>query len=95
MGEAMTDPITVSRDELRALIREAVREELAAVGMRTDDADHSEAVREDLRFARRLRLAMDGFASKIGMAVITVIVAGVSLVMWEGWKLVTNAKSAQ
>jgi hypothetical protein len=86
MGEAMTDPITISRDELRALIREAVREELAAVGMRTDDPDHSEAVRDDLKFARRLRLTMDSIASRIGMAVITVIVAGTSLAMWEGFK---------
>jgi hypothetical protein len=90
----MTDPITISRDELRALIKEAVREELSAVGLRTDDANQTEATREDIRFARRLRLAMEGFASKVGMAVITVIVSAVAIVMWKGWEAVNQAKDA-
>lgn len=90
----MTDPITVSRDELRALIREAVRDELAAVGMRTDDANQTEAVREDLRFARRMRLSVESFAARVGMAVITVIVGGVSLALWEGWRAINQAKEA-
>lgn len=86
----MTDPIVITREELRELIQEAVRAELAAVGLRTDDAASTEATREDLRFTRRLRLTMDGIASKIGMAVITVFVAGTSLALWEGFKLLTK-----
>jgi hypothetical protein len=83
----MTDPITVSRDELRALIREAVREELLAVGMRLDDADQQEAVRDDLRFARRMRKSVEGTASRIGMTILAAMIGGVLLAFWEGLKL--------
>ena len=86
----MTDPITITRAELRELIREAVRDELAAIGMRTDDPDHSEAVRDDLKFARKMRVAIEGFASRVGMAVITIIVGGMTLAAWEGFKLFTR-----
>jgi hypothetical protein len=88
----MTDPITVSRDELRALIREAVREELLAVGMRLDDADQQEAVRDDLRFARRMRQSVEGAASRIGMTILTAIIGGVILALWEGFKLLGKAQ---
>jgi hypothetical protein len=88
----MTDPITVSRDELRALIREAVREELLAVGMRLDDADQQEAVRDDLRFARRMRKSVEGAASRIGMTVLAALIGGVLLALWEGFKLIGRSQ---
>jgi hypothetical protein len=88
----MTDPITVSRDELRALIREAVREELLAVGMRLDDADQQEAVRDDLRFARRMRKSVEGTASRIGMTVLAALIGGVLLALWEGFKLIGRSQ---
>lgn len=82
----MTDPVTVTRAELRELIREAVRDELREVGLRTDDADHAEAVRDDLRFARRMRKSVEATASKIGMLVITAVAGGAMLALWEGVK---------
>jgi hypothetical protein len=88
----MTDPITISRDELRSLIREAVREELLAVGMRLDDADHQEAMREDLRFARRMRKSVEGAASRIGMTVLAALIGGVLLALWEGFKLIGRSQ---
>lgn len=84
----MTDPIIISRDELRQLIREAVREELAAVGMRLDDADQQEAVRDDLRFARKMRKSVEGAASRIGMAILAALIGGMLFAMWEGFKLI-------
>jgi hypothetical protein len=82
----MTDPVTVTRAELRELIREAVRDELREVGLRTDDANHAEAVRDDLRFARRMRKSVEATASKIGMLVITAVAGGAMLALWEGLK---------
>jgi hypothetical protein len=84
----MTDPITISREELRQLIREAVREELAAVGMRLDDADQQEAVRDDLRFARRMRRSVESAASRIGMTILAALIGGMLLALWEGFKLI-------
>lgn len=83
----MTDPITITRAELRELIREAVRDELREVGLRTDDADQAEAIRDDLRFARRMRQSVEATASKIGLVIITSIAGGALLALWEGVKL--------
>lgn len=70
------DVIMVSRADLREIVKSAVREELRAVGLRTDDVEHSEAVRDDLKFAGRLRKVVEGVASKVGMAIILAIVGG-------------------
>ena len=84
----MPDPvITMSREELREIIREAVREELHDVGLRTDSPESREATREDLRFSRQLRKTVEGAASKVGLAIIMAIVGGVMLALWEGLKL--------
>ena len=90
----MTDPITISRDELRVLIKEAIRDELFAVGLRTDSPDQAEAARDDQRFVRRLRLGMNGFASKVGMAVITVVVSAVAIVLWKGWEAINRVRDS-
>lgn len=63
-------------DQQLAQIRAVFREELADAGIRLDSADHQDEAREDFRFLRRLRLGMDGTASKIGWLVIAAIVGG-------------------
>ena len=89
----MTDPITVSRKELQDLIREAVRDELREFGLRADDTEHIEATREDLRFAHRMRTASEGFAARVGMAVITIVVGGVTLALWEGFRVLSQMRT--
>lgn len=53
-------------DEQLGQIRAAFREELADAGLRLDGAEQQDEAREDFRFLRRLRLRLDGAASKIG-----------------------------
>lgn len=65
-------------EELKRLIREAVREEFHDAGLRVD-AEHQDAAREDFRFLRKMRNAFDGAAAKIGYTVLLAIFAGV---MW-------------
>lgn len=57
-------------DEQIAQIRAAFREELAEAGLRLDEPEHQDAAREDFRFVRRLRLAWDGAASKVGNSIL-------------------------
>ena len=76
--------------QLTAAIRAAVREELADAGLRLDDSDHQDAAKEDFRFLRRLRIGLDGVASKIGWAIIAAIISGMlwlvnsGLDVWRG-----------
>jgi hypothetical protein len=77
-----------SKDELEAIISKAVRKELAAVGLRIDSADGQEAVRDDLRFARRMRQSVESAASRIGMTILAALIGGALLALWEGLKLI-------
>lgn len=81
---ADSDVVTISKADLRGMIRETLREELRAVGFRTDDAAHSEQLRDDIRFAGRLRSAVEGTASKIGMAIVLAIVGGLVFLVQLG-----------
>jgi hypothetical protein len=56
-------------------IEKAVREVLSEVGLRLDDPDHVDAIREDQRFLRRFRMWWDGAANKIGNVVLAAAVA--------------------
>lgn len=79
----------MTADELKAIVRAAVREELSAVGMRVDEPEHQDEVREDLRFIRKMRKAFDGAASKIGYTILTALAGGVIWLMVQGanfWK---------
>lgn len=76
----------MTEDELKALIRDAVREEFSAAGLRIDDADNRDEAKEDFRFLRRLRQRTDSVANKIGMAIITVILLGAAGMLWDGFR---------
>lgn len=78
----MTAPLNA--DELKKLIREAVREELFAAGLRIENPDHQDEARKDFTFLRRLRQGVDGAAGKIGSAVILAIVSGALFLLGLG-----------
>jgi hypothetical protein len=73
--------------QIEAVVRRAVREEIADAGLRLDDAAHQDEAREDFRFLRRMRKAIDGAASKVGMAVILAITSGLIYLVVQGFKL--------
>lgn len=72
-------------EQLENIMRRTVREEMASAGLRIDEAQHQDASREDFRFLRRLRLWVDGTASKIGWLVIAACVGAVMTIF--GWGL--------
>ena len=78
--------VRISQSELKALVKDAVREALFEAGLRTDEMEHIQEARADFAFVRRMRLSFDGFASKIGSAVIVVIVTGLLSIMWIGFR---------
>jgi len=80
-------PVMTS-DELEKLIRRAVRDELSDAGLRLDDAKLQDEAREDFRFLRRLRQAVNGAASKVGGAVLLAIVSGVLWLLWTGFQAI-------
>ncbi|WP_332116101.1 hypothetical protein [Azorhizobium caulinodans] len=84
------DPITISRDDLRDLIRSetdaSVRRVFSEIGLYTDDADERRAVRQDFMHLRRWREATEGMALKVGNAVLMAGVGAILLVLWVGFK---------
>lgn len=76
--------VTISRSELQAMIRTAVKDAFHEVGLRTDAAEHVDEAREDMRFLRRFRKAVDGAAGKIGMAVLLALVGGAATALGLG-----------
>jgi len=79
----------MTEDELVTVVRNAVRDEFSAAGLRVDTPDNQDAVREDMRFLRRIRQRTDAVANKIGMAIILAIVSGLVWLIMQGlnfWK---------
>lgn len=84
----MNHPVEhLSRDDLKALMREAVREELFAIGLRADEQEHIEAARRDFTFLRRCREAVEGLAAKVGWFVIMTVMGGLLFALWSGVKI--------
>lgn len=79
--------ITLSREELKALIKEAIREEFFDVGLRADEAEQVEEARRDFNFLRRLRKTIDASVAKIGWFVIMTVCGGVLIAFWAGVKV--------
>lgn len=86
----MSDALSSEQlQQIEAVVRRAVREEISDAGLRLDDAAHQDEAREDFRFLRRMRKAIDGIASKVGVAVIMAILGGVFWLFTAGlnfWK---------
>lgn len=74
----------MTADELKSLIRDAVREEFRDAGLRVDAAEHQDEAREDFRFLRRMRNAFDGAAAKIGYTILVAVAGGVIWLVTQG-----------
>jgi hypothetical protein len=84
-----TKPVPhMTADEMEALVRNAVRQELSAAGLRIDEPEHQDEARADFVFLRSLRRGTYGAASKVGMAVILAIVSGIGWLIINGFKAV-------
>ncbi|CAM5194534.1 Haemolysin XhlA OS=Bosea thiooxidans OX=53254 GN=SAMN05660750_03308 PE=4 SV=1 [Bosea thiooxidans] len=84
-GDQVT--ISMTRDELSQIIRTAVRAELDHIGLMVEEADHVSEAREDFRFVRRLRLAIDKTSGIVGKVIVTAIVAAVLAAIAKGFSI--------
>jgi hypothetical protein len=71
----------VNREEVREVVQEAVRETLVALGIDAADPIQTQA---DLAWLRRMRKATASAASKIGAAVIGILVTALAGAIWLG-----------
>jgi hypothetical protein len=76
--------ITMSRDELRDLIRSAVRDEFAMCGLLAETAEQRENTLADFSFLRRLRKGLDGTVYKIGYFVLFGLLSLFGSLAWAG-----------
>ncbi len=79
----------LSRDELKQLMREAVREEFDHVGISVGETDHVLAAREDFRWLRKTRMAFDKSAGIIGKVVLTALAGLIIAAVLKGMNLQT------
>jgi hypothetical protein len=79
--------LTITPEELEALVRKAVRAEFDHVGLTVSEHDHVESAREDFRFMRRFRIATDKASGIIGKAVIGAIAAVFIAAMIKGFSI--------
>lgn len=73
----MSDAEVLSKDELRELVREVLAEHQELIGQPVDTAAARADLRADATFLRRVRLLIDGAATKVGYAVLMAVVAAV------------------
>lgn len=79
--------LSISKEELREMMERAVQRGLEDAGLYIEDAKQREAARDDFRFLRRLRLAADGVAAKVGYTVLAIMTGGLLFVIWAGIKV--------
>lgn len=82
-----TEPKIFTRDELKDLFREVLLEHHELVSLPAENSDDRQRLKEDAIFLRRLRLSIDGAATKVGYAVLVSIVGAVIAVFVTGWKI--------
>ena len=70
----MSPRVTVSTDELREIVRDVIREELATFGLRAGTPEQAEVVADNLRFLGTFRRTFDSASATVGKAVLLAIV---------------------
>lgn len=83
VDEALSRSPGLTRDQLRELMRECVRETLTGLGM--DDRDPIE-VQRDLAWVRDMRRASASARAKAGAALIGLILTAAAGAVWVGIK---------
>src|SRR4051812_3410345 len=62
-------------ESMKALMKEALKEELVAIGIAATSASEQIAMQDDLRFIRAFRRIWQGSVEKIGTAVVLILLA--------------------
>lgn len=66
----------VTREDFKALVKEAIREEFEIIGIDASDAGTRAEVRKDMEALRQLRVAWAGAAKKVGSVVLMMMLTG-------------------
>lgn len=69
-------PLQFTREELKTIFKEAIREEFELVGIDASDAATRAEVRKDMETMHKMREVWDGAARKIGNTILALVFAG-------------------
>ena len=79
--------VTLTKEELRELIRQTVTEALTRLGM---DTSHPLEVQRDFQFVRDWRTTTESVKGKAILAAVGVTVIGILSLVWLGIKSITS-----
>ena len=80
----MTDLPPLTKADLEEAVEKGVQKAFRDVGLFVENTEGVEEARSDFRFVRRMRLAFDGAASKIGGLVLVALFGGLVAVIMKG-----------
>ena len=75
-SHAAPGPLQFTREELKTIFKEAIREELELIGIDSSDATARSEVRKDMEAIRLFRAMWDSAAKKIGNAALALMFVG-------------------
>lgn len=76
--------VTMTEDEIRAIVHDTVQETLTLIGIRHEDPTE---MQRDFAHLRDWRQAVDGAKSKTAMALAGVLISGLLGALWLGIKV--------
>ena len=79
----------MTQDEIRAVVRQAVRDTLIELGVDTSDNQAMLAMQQDFAFLRKQRLMAELIGRQTRIALIGALIAGLLAAPWAGvrWNL--------
>jgi hypothetical protein len=76
----------MTQDEIRAIVRQAVRDTLIELGVDTSDNQAMLAMQQDFAFLRKQRLMAELIGRQTRIALIGALIAGLLAALWAGVK---------
>jgi hypothetical protein len=76
----------MTQDEIRAVVRQAVRDTLIELGVDTSDNQAMLAMQQDFAFLRKQRLMAELIGRQTRIALIGALIAGLLAALWAGVK---------
>lgn len=88
----MVRTITMTEEQLKALMRETVAETLRDVGIMAEDDKSVDARRRDFQFLNDLRRSSESAKAKIGAGLLLAALSGIVAMSVAGFKLWVSGK---
>ncbi len=81
---AECDLVTATRDDFKNMMREALRDELTACGIISENAEQKREMQADFSFLRSLRETYQSIVNKVGAAVVLGVIGAVFTLVAAG-----------